>query len=127
MQQAQVITYGIGGGLADRLRELAQTQRFWLRETSQFSACRSLVQASPPSVFVIVLGRDLERRLDGRHDIRHSWTFVAGAKPCGAVDLDQRLQNPQLEGSQQPHEVAVLVRIRGIDVGIYEHERVCVS
>ena len=63
MQQTQVLTYGIAGALAERLRELAQTQRFWLRETSQFSACQSLVQTSPPSVFVLTLGRDLEREL----------------------------------------------------------------
>src|SRR5438132_1331700 len=63
MQQAQVITYGIDGALAERLRELAQAQRFWLRETSQFAAGRSLIVSSPPSVFVLVLGRDLEREL----------------------------------------------------------------
>ena len=63
MQQAQILTYGIPGALAERLRELAQTQRFWLRETSQFAACQNLVQASPPSVFILVLGRDLEREL----------------------------------------------------------------
>jgi DNA-binding NtrC family response regulator len=63
MHQTQVLTYGIVGVLAERLRELAQAQRFWLRETSQFSACQNLVQTSPPSVFVLVLGRDLEREL----------------------------------------------------------------
>jgi hypothetical protein len=60
---SQVLTYGIDGILAERLRELAQAQRFWLRETSQFSACQNLVQSSPPSVFVLVLGRNLEREL----------------------------------------------------------------
>ena len=63
MQQAQVLTYGIDGARAERLRELAQTQRFWLRETSQFTACQNLVQSSPPSVFVLVLGRHLEQEL----------------------------------------------------------------
>ena len=56
MQQAQVLTYGIDGVLAERLRELAQTRRFWLRETSQLPACQNLLQTSPPSVFVLVLG-----------------------------------------------------------------------
>jgi len=63
MQQTQVVTYGIDGVLAERLRELAQAQRFWLRETSQFSACRSLIVSTAPSVFVVVLGKDLEREL----------------------------------------------------------------
>src|SRR5438128_1549925 len=63
MQQTQVITYGIDGVLAERLRELAQSHRFWLRETSQFAACQSLVNSSPPSVLVMGLGRDLEREL----------------------------------------------------------------
>ena len=63
MQQTQVITYGIEGVLAERLRELAQARRFWLRETSQFAACQSLVASSPPSVFILMLGKDLEREL----------------------------------------------------------------
>ncbi|MSQ96161.1 MAG: hypothetical protein EXR98_16635 [Gemmataceae bacterium] len=62
MHQAQVITYGIDGALAEHLRELAQAQRFWLRETSQFAPCQSLLFSSP-GVFVMVLGRDLEREL----------------------------------------------------------------
>jgi DNA-binding NtrC family response regulator len=63
MQQTQVLTFGVHGVLAERLRELAQERRFWLRETSQVAACRNLVQSSPPSVFVLALGRDLEREL----------------------------------------------------------------
>jgi DNA-binding NtrC family response regulator len=63
MQQTQVLTYGIDGVRAERLRELAQAQRIWLRETSQLSACRNLAQTSPPSVFVLGLGGDLEREL----------------------------------------------------------------
>jgi len=63
MQQTQVVTYGIDGVLAERLRELAQAHRFWLRETSQFTACASLIAASPPTIFLIVLGKDLEREL----------------------------------------------------------------
>jgi DNA-binding NarL/FixJ family response regulator len=64
MHQAQVLTYGIQGVVAERLRELAQTRRFWLRETSQLAACRNLVQLAPPSVFILILGRDLERELE---------------------------------------------------------------
>jgi hypothetical protein len=63
MQQAQVITYGIDGILAERLREMAQGQRIWLRETSLLSACRSLVQTSPLSVLVLALGSDLPAEL----------------------------------------------------------------
>lgn len=62
MQQTQILTYGISGILAERLRELAQAKRIWLRETSQFAACQNLMQTSP-SVFVVMLGRDLEREL----------------------------------------------------------------
>lgn len=63
MQQLQVLTYGINGALAERLREMAQSHRVWLRETSQLAACRNLLQASSPSVFVMVLGGDLEKEL----------------------------------------------------------------
>lgn len=63
MRQTQVVTYGVDGVLAERLRELAQLKRFRLRETSQLSACANLVQASPPSALVLVLGHDLEREL----------------------------------------------------------------
>ncbi len=63
MQQTQVVTYGIDGVLAERLRELAEKQRFRLRETSQLSACQNLVQSEQPSVLVLVLGRDLESEL----------------------------------------------------------------
>jgi DNA-binding NtrC family response regulator len=63
MQQAQILTFGIDGRLGERLRELAQTQRFWLRETSQLSACQNLVATTQPSIFVLTLGRDLEKEL----------------------------------------------------------------
>lgn len=63
MQQTQVVTYGVEGIIAERLRELAEKQRFWLRETSQYQACRGLLQASPPSVLILRLGRDVEREL----------------------------------------------------------------
>ena len=63
MQQTQIVTLGLDGVLAERLRELAQTRRIWLRETSQIGACRNLVESTAPSVLVLVLGRDLEKEL----------------------------------------------------------------
>src|ERR1043165_5622992 len=63
MQQAQVLTYRLEGVVAERLRELAQTHRFWLRETSHFSACENLLQSSPPRILVLRLGSHLEREL----------------------------------------------------------------
>jgi DNA-binding NarL/FixJ family response regulator len=63
MQQTQIITYGIAGVLAERLREFAQIRRVWLRETSQLAACQSLVSATTPAVFIMVLGSELEREL----------------------------------------------------------------
>jgi len=63
MHQTQIITYGVEGVLAERLQELAQSRRCWLRETNQPAACQNLVQSSPPSVFILRLGRDLEREL----------------------------------------------------------------
>lgn len=63
MQQTQIITCGIDGPLLERLQELAQARRWWLRPTSQPEACRDLVHASPPSVLIVRLGRDLEDEL----------------------------------------------------------------
>jgi DNA-binding NarL/FixJ family response regulator len=63
MQQSQVVTYGIEGKLAERLRELAETHRLALRETSLLSACRNMVQSSPPSLLILRLGSHLEREL----------------------------------------------------------------
>src|SRR5437764_10321840 len=91
MHQTQVLTYGIEGVLAERLRELAQTKRFWLRETSQFAACRSVVQASPPSVFVLVLGRDLPRELTLLEEVHASL-------PGTAVIVVGEADNPVLAG-----------------------------
>ena len=34
-----------------------------LRATSQLAACQNLLQTSPPGIFVLRLGRDLEREL----------------------------------------------------------------
>ena len=62
MHQTQILTFGIDGILGERLRELAETQRFRLRETSQFGACQNLLRTAP-SVFILALGRELEREL----------------------------------------------------------------
>lgn len=91
MQQTQVLSYGIDGVLAERLREQAQAQRFWLRETSQFTACLNLVQASPPSVLILVLGRDLEREL-ALLELVHS------ALPRTATIAVGETDNPALAG-----------------------------
>ena len=62
MQQTQILTFGLTGIAVERLRELATARRIWLRETNQFSACQNLLQAGP-TVFIVQLGRDLEREL----------------------------------------------------------------
>ena len=91
MQQTQVLTYGIDGVLAERLREMAQTQRIWLRETSQLAACRNLLQTSPPSVFVMVLGGDLEKELA-------LLELVHASLPCTASIVIGEADNPALAG-----------------------------
>ncbi|MBM3996162.1 MAG: hypothetical protein FJ303_18725 [Planctomycetes bacterium] len=91
MQQAQVQIYGLEGVIAERLRELALAQRFWLRETSQFAACRNLVQTSPPSVFVFVLGRDVEKELSLLEQVHAS---LPGTKVIAVGEAD----NPALAG-----------------------------
>jgi len=91
MQQAQVQIYGLDGVIAERLRELALAQRFWLRETSQFAACRNLVQTSPPSVFVFVLGRDVEKELSLLEQVHAS---LPGTKVIAVGEAD----NPALAG-----------------------------
>ena len=91
MQQAQVLTYGIEGVLAEGLRTLAEARRFWLRETSQYAACRNLVQASPPTVFVLMLGRDLERELVLLDDVH---TCQPGTATIALGETD----NPVLAG-----------------------------
>lgn len=63
MQQRQIVTHGLAGALAENLRELAQTRRFWLRETSQLAACQNLISTCIPQVFVLVLSGNLEREL----------------------------------------------------------------
>jgi hypothetical protein len=63
VQQTQVVTLGAAGILLERLREFALARHIFLRETSQLSACRDLLQSARPAAFVLVLGRDLEREL----------------------------------------------------------------
>jgi DNA-binding NarL/FixJ family response regulator len=90
MQQTQILTYGMDGVLGERLRELAQARRIWLRETSQLSACRNLLHAAP-NVFVLVLGRDLENEL-ALLELAHS------AMPGTAAIVIGEADNPALAG-----------------------------
>jgi hypothetical protein len=90
MQQTQILTYGVNGVLNERLRELAQARRVWLRETSQLAACRNLLHASP-SVFVLVLGRDLENEL-ALLELAHA------ALPETATIVIGEADNPALAG-----------------------------
>jgi hypothetical protein len=91
MQQNQVIAHGIHGIIAERLRELAQTQRIWLRETSQIAACRNLLQSSAPTVFVLALGRDLAKELEL---LEEAHACIPGAATIVVGDSD----NPSLAG-----------------------------
>jgi hypothetical protein len=91
MYQTQVITYGLEGILAERLRELAAARRFGLRETSQLAACRSLVQASAPTVLVLHLGTQLERELALLEEV-HACLPGTAILAIGAAD------NPVLAG-----------------------------
>jgi DNA-binding NarL/FixJ family response regulator len=91
MQQAQIVTYGIDGSLAETLREYAQGRRIWLRETSQFTACQSLIAASAPQVFVMVLGSELERELTLVEQVH-------AALPNTAVIVVGETDNPTLAG-----------------------------
>ena len=91
MQQTQILTYGIEGSLAERLRELAQERRFWLRETNQLSACQNVAQTALPPILVIRLGRDLDREL----------TFLNRVHAClpgTAVIAVGEADNPVLAG-----------------------------
>jgi DNA-binding NarL/FixJ family response regulator len=90
MQQTQILTYGVDGVLGERLRELAQTRRVWLRETSQLAACRNLLHALP-GVFVLGLGRDLENEL-ALLELAHA------ALPGTAIIVIGEADNPALAG-----------------------------
>lgn len=63
MRQTQIVTYGMEAGLLEGLREFAQARRIWLRETSQLAACQSLISSTAPPLFILMLGKDLEREL----------------------------------------------------------------
>jgi DNA-binding NtrC family response regulator len=91
MQQSQIVTFGLEGSLAESLRELAQARRIWLRETSQYAACQSLVSSTAPLVFVLVLGKDLEREM-AMLDLVHA------ALPETAVIVVGEADNPTLAG-----------------------------
>jgi DNA-binding NarL/FixJ family response regulator len=91
MHQTQIVTYGVEGVLAERLKELAQARRCWLRETNQLAACQNLVQTSPPSVFILRLGRDLERELA-------MLERVHACLPATAIVVIGEADNPVLAG-----------------------------
>ena len=91
MQQGQIVTYGIAGVLAERLREFAQERRLWLRETNQIAACRSLVSATAPPVLLFLLGADLERELTLLEQIH-------AAIPGTAIVAIGEADNPTLAG-----------------------------
>ena len=91
MRQAQIVTYGIDGVVADRLRELAEVRRIWLRETNHVPACRSLVQSAAPPVLVLVLGRDIERELALLEEIH-------ATMPATAIIAIGEADNPALAG-----------------------------
>jgi hypothetical protein len=91
MQQAQIVTFGLEGSLAESLRELALARRIWLRETSQYAACQSLVSSTAPRVFVLVLGKDLERDMA-------MLDLVDAALPETAVIVVGEADHPALAG-----------------------------
>ncbi len=91
MQQTQVLTFGIAGVLAEQLREQAQRQRFWLRETSQLSACRNLLISSLPGVLILVLGRAVEQELALLEEVH---ACVPGTRVIAVGETD----NPALAG-----------------------------
>jgi hypothetical protein len=92
VQQAQVVTYGIEGVLSERLRELAQSHRCWLRETSQIAACRNLVATSgSPVVLVMALGRNLEHELALLEEVHRCF-------PATASIVIGEADNPALAG-----------------------------
>jgi DNA-binding NarL/FixJ family response regulator len=91
MQKRQIVTYGLAGVLAENLRELAQSRRFWLRETSQLSACQNLVSTSVPKILVLVLSGNLERELALVEQVHASL-------PATAIIVIGEADNPALTG-----------------------------
>ncbi len=61
MRQAQVLVYESDGRLADLLREPSQTHGFRLRTLRHPKACLSALCRGGSGVFILRLGRDLER------------------------------------------------------------------
>ncbi len=85
MHRAQVLAYGIEGRLADQFRGLAQAQGWWFRPLRHTQACLNLLRQSGPAVFVLKIGRDLERELTLLE--RVSWLFPeTAAIVIGASD-----------------------------------------
>ena len=91
MHQAQIVTYGVEGVLAERLHELAETRRCRLRETNQLAACQNLVQSLAPSIFILRLGRDPERELA-------LLEWVHASLPATATIVIGEADNPVLAG-----------------------------
>ena len=93
MHQTQIQTYGIDGVLAERLRELAQAKRFWL-QAKRPKWRRVAVCCNPrrrPTIFVIVLGRDLERELTLLEEVH---ACLPGTATIAGGEAD----NPRLAG-----------------------------
>jgi DNA-binding NtrC family response regulator len=63
MKRTQVLVYESDGKLAARLQELARSLSFRLREMRQPDACLSALRNAGPTLFVLKLGRDLEREM----------------------------------------------------------------
>jgi DNA-binding NtrC family response regulator len=63
MRHPQLLIYEKDGRLAELLRELAQKQRWALREVRKAEECRQLLRAGGPAVLVLKIGHDLIREL----------------------------------------------------------------
>ena len=63
MHQAQVLVYEADGKLAEGLRPFSNERGFRLRELRKIEACLNCLRRHGDGVFVLRLGRDLEREL----------------------------------------------------------------
>jgi len=63
MKHAQVLVYEADGKLTAALRELSQRRGFRLRDLRHASACLGCLRRHGQGVFVLRLGRDLEKEL----------------------------------------------------------------
>jgi hypothetical protein len=63
MRRAQVVVYEPDGRLADLLRERSQREGWWLREVRHAAAVLGALQPGASGVWVLKVGRDLEREL----------------------------------------------------------------